>query len=207
MLRVYIADISGLDLQPAVLKLSAYRLSRLEKVKSELNKKRGIAAELLLNYAIRELCPETELPLDIYADENEKPYLRGRELFFSLSHSGHYSLCAVSDRELGADIQEQVPFKERLARRFFTAEEFAYILGSSNRDYAFSKVWALKESTIKAFGLGLKMPLNAFSLQFGEEIGIRGESWKLWHTCVSGYHVAVCSEMDGEPEIFREIEL
>ena len=206
MLRVYTANISGLDYRPALFKLSAYRLQRLEGVQSELNKKQGAGAELLLNRAVRELRPGTELPLDIVADENGKPGLRDGSLFFSLSHSGPFALCAVSDKVLGADIQEQKPFNERLARRFFSAEELAYILGSEDRNAAFSQVWALKESYIKAVGLGLKLPLDSFSLKFEKRIELRGEPWKLWHRCVNGCHIAVCSSSDAEAEIFREID-
>ena len=206
MLRVYTANIRGLDFRPALFKLSAYRLERLESVRSEQGKRQGAGAELLLNRAVRELRPDIRLPLDIAADENGKPRLRDGGLFFSLSHSGDVALCAVSDQELGADIQEQKPFNERLARRFFTVEELAYILASPDRDYTFSQVWALKESYIKAVGLGLKLPLDSFSLDFEKGIAVRGEAWKLWHRCVNGCHLAVCSLSDEAPEIFREID-
>ena len=204
MLRVYYADISGLDIRPAVSKLSEYRLKRLGG--TDLAKKQGSGAELLLDHALRELDPERPLPPDIFADEFGKPHLRGGPCF-SLSHSGCYSLCAVSDGEIGADIQEQRQFNERLAKRFFSEAELAHILAADDRDYAFSRIWALKESYIKALGKGLRMPLNSFSIHFENEICIEGLDWRFWHRCVDGYHVALCFKGVYEPEIFREIEL
>lgn len=205
MLRVYYADISGLELRPALAWLSDYRRKRLEQVKNELAQKQGAGAELLLNYAVRELWPETELPLELFADEYGKPHLGDGRLCFSLSHSGAYSLCAVSDRDIGADIQRQKTFNERLARRFFSEEELRHILSADDRDHAFTKVWALKESYIKAVGLGLKMPLDSFSLSFGEKIGVRGEEHCLWHEYSRDYHMALCATGVEKPEFFREI--
>ena len=204
MLRVYYADISGLDIRPAAFKLSGYRMERLSG--TDLAKRQGIGAELLLNYAVRELDPERPLPLDISADEFGKPQLRGGPCF-NLSHSGNRCLCAVSDGEIGADIQEQRPYNPRLTERFFSGAELAYILASDDRDYAFSRVWALKESYIKALGGGLRIPLRSFSIEFENRICVRGEDWHFWHNCVDGYHIAVCFKNGYEPEVFREIEL
>ena len=206
MLRVYYAHIGALDYRSALSKLSADRIQRLESIRAELNKKQSAGVELLLNLAVRELRPETKPPLDIVRGENGKPALRDGGLHFSLSHSGAWVLCAVSDGELGADIQEQRPFDERLARRFFTSEELDYIHGSPDQDYAFSQIWALKESFSKALGLGLRLPLRAFSLDFEKGPAVRGEAWHLRHCCVHGMHIAVCSAEGAEPEIFREIE-
>lgn len=198
MLRVTYADIGALEYQSALFKLSAYRRERLEQVRTELGRKQGGGAELLLCRALEELGLET--PPDIAADENGKPRLRGGELFFSLSHSGPFVLCAVSDRELGADIQERKPFNERLARRFFAPDELARILSAPDRDRTFTEIWAQKESYIKALGLGLKLPLESFSVLS------LPEPWRLWHRSGGRFTAAVCTESGEEPESFQEIE-
>lgn len=198
MLRVTFADIGALELQSALFKLSAYRRERLEQVRTELGKKQGAGAELLLCRALEELGLKT--PPDIVADENGKPRLRGGELFFSLSHSGPWALCAVSDRELGADIQVRKPFNQRLARRFFAPDELELILSAPDRDRAFTEIWAKKESYIKALGLGLKLPLESFSVLS------LPEPWGLWSRTEPGFCAAVCSAGPEEPEFFRETE-
>lgn len=205
MLRVYFADISGLDIRPALSCLSDYRLKRLEQIKSEAGKRQGIGAELLLQRALREADPGFVLPPDIVPGENGKPCLKQGGLYFNLSHSAGKALCAVSDREVGADIQLEKPCNEGLMRRFFPPAEQAYVCSSGQRGAAFTQIWAMKESYIKALGLGLKLPLNSFSVEFdgGAHVG----SWKLWHICTEKYHIAVCSERYSRPDSVREIVL
>ena len=121
MLRVTFADIGALELQSAAFPLSAYRRERLGSVRSPLARRQGIGAELLLCRELEALGLKT--PPELITEADGKPRLRGGELFFSLSHSGPWALCAVSDRELGADIQERKPCSEKLARRFFAPED------------------------------------------------------------------------------------
>ncbi len=198
MLRVTFADIGALELQSAAFPLSAYRRERLGSVRSPLARRQGIGAELLLCRELEALGLKT--PPELITEADGKPRLRGGELFFSLSHSGPWALCAVSDRELGADIQERKPCSEKLARRFFAPEERDALLSAPDRDEAFTRIWALKESYSKALGLGLKLPLESFS------VFSLPEPWRLWSRTEAGFCAAVCSAGCEEPELFREIE-
>ena len=134
MLRVYYANLGGLELRPALFPLSDYRLERLEKLKTERSIRQSLGAELLLIRAICQLDTQAELPLEIAAGENGKPFFPGKDLYFSLSHSDDLALCALSDRELGADVQRQRPYNVKLARRFFTGPEQAYLQDAEYKD-------------------------------------------------------------------------
>ena len=55
-----------------------------------------------------------------------KPYLYGdTTTFFSLSHTNEWVFCAVADSEVGLDAQAKVPCNQKIAERWFTAEENA----------------------------------------------------------------------------------
>lgn len=82
-------------------------------------------------------------------NENGKPLLDF--CFFSLSHSGRYAACALSDRPIGVDIQKRHPIKRRNAYKPFTDEENAYI-ASGSLDERFFTLWTMKEAYIKAVG-------------------------------------------------------
>ena len=102
----------------------------------------------------------------------EKPFFPDLPGFhFNLSHSGETVLCAVSDRPLGCDVEGLRPFDPALPRRFFHPEECAWLfsLPAAEQPAAFMRLWTLKESYVKALGVGLTLPLCdfAFSLSDG----------------------------------------
>ena len=88
-------------------------------------------------------------------NDHGKPYLKGGELFFNLSHSGEYTACAISDREIGLDIQK-IGLKKHAMRKVCTPEELAQIKTAED----FTRIWAIKESYAKAKGIGIGIGLK-----------------------------------------------
>lgn len=196
MVKLFISD--SHPAEPDGLKLSAYRKARLSSLKPKELRGESITAELLLNYAMREYAAA---PLKLSVTEYGKPYIAGCPLHFSLSHSGGRVLCAVCDYPIGADIQKLSPYNAALAGRFFTEEEQAYLRESKNKDLAFTAVWSLKESYIKALGTGLRMPLNSFSVISGKIIGMRETGFdNFW---LGDHCIALC--VPGHTEIVKEL--
>ncbi len=202
MLRIYYADVSALPENPEGLPLSRYRLEQLNRVRPAMRRRQGIGAELLLIRALRELEGDLALPLDILTEEGGKPYLACGTPYFSLSHSGRFAACVLSDRAVGLDIQLQSPCRESLVHRFFAPEEQRYVLASEDRDAAFTEIWSKKESRLKADGTGLTVSLSAFSVLD------RAEQERIWHSRVGELHLSVCvSKEDPVPDFLSAIEL
>lgn len=88
---------------------------------------------------------------------------------FNLSHSEDIAALAVSDLELGVDIEAVRPLKEDVAGRFFSAAEIAALaqLRESERLDGFYRCWTRKEAVIKALGTGLSLPLKSFDVSIG----------------------------------------
>lgn len=163
MLKLYYADIDGLDIDRCP-PLSQYRRERLNAVKPIRARCAGVGAELLLYRALKECAPQLALPPDIITGEHGKPSLRGGELFFSLSHYGNFAAAAVCDEEVGVDIQAISEHNPALARRFFAPNEQEFVEQSTDKNAAFTEIWCMKESYIKAIGTGLYTPLKSFSV-------------------------------------------
>ncbi len=181
MYKIYVAAVEPLMedafYQKALSMVSKERQEKTEKMIQHPDKARSVAAGLLLHYAVRE---NTDLHWDgsCLVKEHGKPMLpKELGLYFNLSHSGEYVLCAVSDHEIGADIQRHEKYQERLAERFFHPEELAYLKEAKDRKQCFYDLWSLKESCIKCTGRGLSTGLERFSvvpLLYGEEIVLDG---------------------------------
>lgn len=144
----------------------------------------------------------------------DKPRLISpKGVYFNLSHSGGWTVVAVSDGEVGVDIQQVKPVALRLAKRFFTEEERR--LTEEAGDGAtelFYRFWTVKEAYLKALGTGLNRPLNSFSVRFtagGAKLddGAESSGWLVSEfDCFKGYRLACVAKEyapDSPPEIIR----
>lgn len=157
--RLYISEIDATATADEAI-FSRYRLDKLRAAKSAARRAEGICAERLLIYALRDTMPEIEFPVEIVTDKSGKPELADVPLRFSLSHSGDRCACAVYDRAIGVDIQKRAAADVRILERRFTPCEREFVLNSADRGAAFTRVWTMKESYVKAHGTGI--PLNSF---------------------------------------------
>ncbi len=167
--------------------LPEYRKKKVDKVKPEEEKKRSLAAGILLMRGLRDLGIDPYKP-DFAEGPKGKPYLRSAgesaensetdgsdRVFFNLSHSGDIAIALFSDIQSGCDVerirQQSAEQLEKLANRFFSEEERRFLEGTGKdrpEAYAeqFTQVWTLKESYIKAMGDGLSIPLDSFTVIF-----------------------------------------
>jgi 4'-phosphopantetheinyl transferase len=132
--------------------------------------------------------------IDIVQAVGEKPVLRGGEgPHFSLSHSGGTGLIGIADDELGVDVETLRSLSDRdaIARRFFAAAEVKALAGLAEpeRQDAFFACWTRKEAYVKAIGLGLAAPLDAFEVSVDptsaallsvERDSQEATAWSLW---------------------------
>ena len=104
----------------------------------------------------------------VATDAMGKPYVPGWDRHFSTSHSRDTLLMAISPRPVGCDIEWiDSAFDWRpLAQRLFAAEERAALgaMADGPGRIAFFHCWARKEAFVKAIGLGLSHPLDAFAV-------------------------------------------
>jgi 4'-phosphopantetheinyl transferase len=125
---------------------------------------------------------------------------------FSLSHSADMMMLAIGDAEVGCDIERIDPALDwpPLAETFFTTTERAALaaLPPEAARRAFFACWARKEAFVKALGLGLSYPLDAFdvSVEAQAELLSGGDGWVMTTgPALAGYATAIVACDDGEP--------
>jgi 4'-phosphopantetheinyl transferase len=128
----------------------------------------GVLRTLLASYA---RCAPTALRFA--ASPGGKPSLVDSALQFNLSHSAGRAVLAVSRSIVGADVEHH---RERIdplglaSRYFFGAEHDAIIAAPPNeRTATFLRYWVAKEAVLKAQGVGLAFPLDAFAIVFAAD--------------------------------------
>ena len=138
--------------------LSTERQQKIEALRTQTGRLHSLGAWTLFDRLLADHMGVRERELEIAVGAHRKPYVVGRaDIQFNLSHSGDYVVCAVSDGEVGVDIQKWVPFKERTAERFFAPEEWKLLqtLPMEQRTEMFYRLWTRKEAYGKYTGLGI----------------------------------------------------
>jgi 4'-phosphopantetheinyl transferase len=151
---------------------------------------------------------------DLHFEENcfGKPRL-AEGPHFSLSYSGERMIVAIAEVELGCDIERIDPALawRPLADTLFERQErasLADLSGPAARS-AFFHCWARKEAFVKALGLGLSYPLEAFAVSVSPEATLLagGEGWAMGRVEGGpGYAAAVVARDDGLPLVIRTSE-
>ncbi len=161
-----------------------------------------ILADILKRDYKIENCPE------ILKDEMGKPYLEGNPLQFNVSHSGEYLAIAVSQQPVGIDIQGPKLIKDGMFKKVVQPEEDCLI--GEDRQKDFLRLWALKESFVKAEGKGLRIALKDYYFekendQYLVNYGGQRMPWtfNIEETLVEGYFVSVCGK---ESEVSYELK-
>ncbi len=157
-----------------------------------LDRKKGFSilfSNLLLKYCIKQELNLKEFNLEY--NEYGKPYLKDKkDFFFNISHSKEYIILVSDNKDLGIDIEYIKNRNLDIMERIFTIEEQEYILMQEDKIKAFYEIWTLKESYIKALGLGLYKDLKSFSVT--PLIKSLGE-YNFKNFYIENYVISICS--------------
>lgn len=136
-----------------------------------------------------------------------KPFLSDRpEVHFSLSHSGSWAVCAVSDHPVGVDA-ELPRCTMAMARRHFHPEELAQLDALSPHDQAdaLNRLWTAKEAFLKALGCGLVIPLSSFTVHLTPDSAFLDQSYTSLPYVLHEYQPDLCRiclcTVDQRPEL------
>lgn len=198
-IRIYFADTLPLKNKAVYDRLynslTEERKAKANRYRFEKDKLLSVGAGVLLKKALSEAgIEEAEFGIG----EKQKPYLKNHPgLFFNLSHSEEMVMCIVSDCEVGCDIEKIKESRTDVAERYFTAEENRAIKSAEDKKEMFFRIWTLKESYIKALGLGLSLSLKDFSISLGDKIQVTCNGVKADYSFsefrgISGYCCSCC---------------
>ncbi len=138
--------------------LSVARLEQAARYRDPIEQKRCLCAGVALDEALKTVGLR-EQTVVIAKNEHGKPYLPDHpQVHFSLSHSGDYAVCVLTDAAVGVDIEQIRPFDwQRAAKRAFTETQYAWLMTvpEAERLDAFFGLWTETESRLKQSGKGL----------------------------------------------------
>lgn len=125
---------------------------------------------------------------------------------FNLSHSGGLTACAVAlNTDIGSDLEDCRRVVDiNIADRFFSKPEADYLgrYSEPEKSLLFFEFWTLKESYIKARGMGLSIDLGKFcfdlagpevKVDFHESLNDDGEEWRFFRFTPMEHYTAAVS--------------
>jgi len=136
-------------------------------------------------------------------------------LRFSLSHTRGLAACAVTvGGDIGIDVEDTSRcWSAGLAQRYFAVKERRDLqaLPAADQRFRFFEYWTLKEAYLKARGVGLALPLDAFSfsrctdnrwqIEFDSTVDDDARRWRFESWRVGGLHQAALAMASNESPI------
>lgn len=172
------------------------RKGKVERLRFGKDRRLSLGAGLLCAWVLRR-AGVTDLELAL--GPHGKPKLAHEaNVHFNLSHSGTIALCAMANESVGADVQELHANDAGIARICYTAAEQRWIAAQDDADWAFTRLWARKESYLKLLGTGLSKDALSFEAMPGA-LPERGVRFAEAERC--GHAICVCTRSVGPMEI------
>ncbi len=203
--------------------LQPEEMERWERYRSEELRREFLAAHALLRTALSQEAArigEAMLPQEAWSFRNGvhgKPHVDSQTgLRFNLATCADLVVCAVTHgAEVGVDAEPITRAADvlELAPEVFSpleVQQMNALQGPQKLERALS-LWTLKESYIKACGMGLALPLEKFSFRFGDAGQIQLETdaqvdanparWKFCELRYAAHNIALMLEYGGTPEL------
>lgn len=189
MIKIYIADVSDLSIDAEILKtLPDIRVEKINKLQNNKEKILSYGASLLINKYVLDGDKS-----QYSVDSNGKPY-SNTGLKFSLSHSDNLVILAVSENEVGCDIQKHsVRNFERMAKFVFHKNEIELLNSAENKDDIFFKIWTKKEAFLKLIGTGFTRNATEIDLS-KDKYSENSKDFYFSHWKADDYYISVCTE-------------
>jgi len=160
-------------------------LEPIEGIKNCVSRRESLSALLLLARTLRNMGLNPS-EITVGKDKNGRPRIEGEgRIDFSISHSGRFVACAVSDEErVGVDIEKISRDSNylKIADRFLSEAERKEVKNADD----FARMWTRKEAYYKYLGSGESLAVT----DSGSADGVYIESFLIENE----YFLSVCSE-------------
>lgn len=196
MIKIYFDDVGSIS-SFNINELSSSRIEKANKYINQEDRKLSLLAGKVLDIGLKEFNLK-EKDVIIQYNKYGKPYLKDYpSIFFNLSHSNKKAMCAISNKEVGCDIEYIKQNRPQIVKKYFSNLEKEYLENSNNIDEDFYKIWVGKESFLKAIGKGLNKQMYNFSIIPNENKinliqDIDKRNWKIDEGKIDNYIYAIC---------------
>lgn len=150
------------------------------------------AGRALLHFLYQQETGREQLP-PVQVSTRGKPFLPGRELHFSISHTSRHAVCVLAHCPVGIDAEElDRSLKMSIVPRILSVSEMEQYRVAPDKRRAMLTFWVLKEAAAKLSGEGLTGFPNHTHFSLDDPRVMQ------WDNCL----IALMTEGDPEGETF-----
>ena len=132
------------------LNLNEKEQALFNNMKHDLRRSHWLSYRLL----IREILENPHLETEIHYDNNGKPFFTSLKNHLSISHSGIFSSCILSQtKKVGIDIEKISSKILKIEHKFLSEEEIKTTEGINKIEFL-TILWGAKEALFKSYGKG-----------------------------------------------------
>ena len=154
MVRIYFSQVEKM-LEAEGL-LNDESIKEIEATKNTELRKQKTIVRLLLSVALKDCGYKEKIYINKTSDG--KPYLESGKPFFSFAHTPGLIVCAVSDNEVGIDVEKSKDYSDAVIKSTLSICEMDAFcsLSKKEKNEIVCVSWTLKEGYVKLIGSGIK---------------------------------------------------
>lgn len=125
---------------------------------------RSLLGNLIIRATICDMFQVKNSDLEVFRNEMGKPYINNMpQVFFNISHSGHWVVGAFDSFPVGVDIEQIKALDLNMGKSMLAANDYEEMLKieAPNQLKYFYKCWTMGESYQKMLGSGVTLPLSS----------------------------------------------
>lgn len=166
---------------------------------------RSLLGNLIMRAAICDMLKVRNSDIEVSRNEMGKPYIQDiPQVFFNISHSGHWIAGAFGSFAVGIDIEQLRALDINICKQMLAADDYEKMLRMKDSDRLkyFYKCWTMSESYQKMLGSGVTLPLAS-------TCSLHSAAFFKGYDIDQEYMLSVCSSRGAFPEQieFTDVEL
>ena len=146
---------------------------------------------------------------EILRNSYGKILLKNSKFHLSISHTDNLFVLAVSEKIVGVDLERIRAIDRYILNRAFNVEEIEDIKNSSESEKLFFTLWTLKESQVKALGLGLSYGMKKIAFKVNDNkiiSNVEGYYYRSYE--IYGNNIlAICTKGNVEEIEIKEVDI